>query len=80
MLKNYEIGSIVECEIDNEKVMARIEDIKYGRDEIRIVVSDGQHLFNVKPENVKKAEFKDVDRNENKHDPVLQLIGDLKGA
>ena len=67
---NDEVGSIVECELDNKKFMARIEDIKHNGDEIRIVVSDGQHLFDMKPENVKKAQFKVVDRDKNKHDPV----------
>ena len=66
----YEKGTIVNCKVDKKIIMARIEDVKYNKDnnEIKVIISDGQDLYTLNPEDiVEKTKF---DQPKIKHDPV----------
>ena len=50
----YEKDTIVNCKVGKSIIMARIEDIKHNIDNGKtlVVVSDGQDLYNLNPEDI----------------------------
>ena len=69
----YEKDAIVNCKVGKSIIMARIEDVKHNIDSGKtlVVVSDGQDLYNLNPEDIiGKAKFSSADDELKKHDPV----------
>ena len=75
----FEIGSFVNFPCDGIQTLGRIENIKMDKEtgDMSITISDGQHLFNVKPEDISKVDLDHQYRCEPcelkvsiKHDPV----------
>lgn len=74
----YTIGTIVNFKCDGSNNLGRIENVKHDpkTQKMTITVSDGQHLYDVNPEDITKVRFDECRcepcevKFEIRHDPV----------
>lgn len=69
----FEVGAIVNFTCDGIQSLGRIENIKMDKEtgDMNVIISDGQHLFDVKPEDITKAEF---DNHNSEPCPIIATV------